>query len=296
MIKKIYGCVLRVLTAVCGIDFAKQFDGYLRFRRKLNLKNPQTLSDKVTYLFLHRITPLMSACTDKWAVRDYVAGKGLGDILIPAAGGPWSRSEDIDFAALPEKFIFKATHGCKMNYPVKAKSKLNQAACKCTLEKWLRTTYGSFSLEPHYKAIPPRIYAEELLDVPNGLIDYKFHCTNGEPQFVLVCRDRHLGADGSMHATLELFDCNWNSYCSEVLPPCQPTQPAPSQLKRMVEVSRILAADFPFVRVDLYEVNGKIYFGELTFSPASGLFGHFSDAFITEMGKRLTLPEPKHDR
>ena len=98
--KKIYGLWLSFLVMLFGIDFAKQFDVYFRFRRKLNLKNPQTLADKVTYLFLHKQTPLMSTCTDKWAVRDYIAKKGLADILIPTVGGPWNKVEDIDFNKL----------------------------------------------------------------------------------------------------------------------------------------------------------------------------------------------------
>lgn len=289
MIKKIYALCLRLLTLLLGIDFAKEFDAYLRFKRKLNLKNPKTLADKVTYLFLHKSSPLYSICTDKWTVRDYIASKGLKDILIPALGGPWSKVEEIDFDTLPEKFILKATHGCKMNYIVADKKKLDKAYCKKTLQTWLNTVYGEYSLELHYKDIAPRIYAEELLEVPGGLVDYKFHCLNGVPQFVLVCSERHQDAKGNMKITRELFGPKWQSYCGAVIPPCEPTQAAPSQLERMLEISKILSADFPFVRVDLYEVKGKIYFGELTFSPASGAFGHFSDKFIEEMGKKLQI-------
>ena len=293
MIKKIYGCVLQVLTAVCGIDFAKQFDAYLRFRRKLNLKNPQTLSDKVTYLFLHKRTPLMSACTDKWAVREYVAGKGLADILIPTVGGPWNSVAEINFDALPEKFILKATHGCKMNYLVPDKAKLNIARCKRTLQNWLNTTYGTYSLEPHYKTIPHRIYAEELLEAPHGLIDYKFHCLNGVPQFVLVCSERN-GIAGRMQVKLDLFDTNWNSLhrflqSSNLEVAGDGKIPQSQQLNQMIAVVKKLSNDFPFVRVDLYEEKGKIYFGELTFSPACGVFPNFTEEFITEMGSKLLI-------
>lgn len=289
MLKRIHGCWLSLLTGLFGVDFAKRFDTYLRFQRQLNLKNPQTLADKVTYTFLHKNTPLMSTCTDKWAVRDYVKQKGLSDILVPAVGGPWFSVDKIDFDALPNKFILKATHGCKMNYIVTDKTKLDIATCKHTLQKWLNTTYGTYSLEPHYKTISHRVYAEELLEVAGGLTDYKFHCLNGVPQFVLVCSGRHQRSNGKMQITRELFGPNWQSYCEEVIPSCKATHLAPHQLQRMLEVARILSADFPFVRVDLYEVNRKVYFGELTFSPACGVFEHFSDKFITEMGKRLEV-------
>ncbi len=289
MIKRIYGYWLSLLASLFGIDTAKRFDAYLRFHRKLDLKNPKTLADKVTYLFLHKSTSLMSTCTDKWAVREYIVQKGLADILIPTVGGPWASVDEVDFNALPNKFILKATHGCKMNYLVPDKTKLDIAKCKQTLQTWLDTTYGTYSVEPHYKTILHRIYAEELLETPNGLTDYKFHCLNGVPQFVLVCSERHQDDKGAMQIKRELFGPQWESYCDEVIPPGKPTQTPPTQFKRMLEVARVLAADFSFVRVDLYEVNGKVYFGELTFSPANGVFGHFSEKFIMQMGQRLTI-------
>lgn len=293
MLKKIYSCWLKVLVLLLGIDFAKQFDAYLRFRRKLNLKNPKTLADKVTYLFLHKNTPLMSTCTDKWAVREYIASKGLSDILIPTLGGPWTSVKDINFDSLPNEFILKATHGCKMNYFVQDKSKLDIPSCKRTLQKWLDTTYGTYSMEPHYKPIPHRIYAEQLLDISGGLADYKIHCLNGEPSFILVCSERK--AQGRrMQVTLDLFDTNWhaqNHYLQqsglEVVGMEKIAKP--QYLNNMLKISRTLSADFSFVRVDLYEVQGKIYFGELTFSPACGVLPYFTDEFIYEMGKKLQV-------
>lgn len=293
MLKKIYSCWLKVLVLLFGIDFAKQFDAYLRFRRKLNLKNPQTLADKVTYLFLHKNTPLMSTCTDKWAVREYIASKGLSDILIPTLGGPWTSVKDINFDFLPNEFILKATHGCKMNYFVQDKSKLDIPSCKRTLQKWLDTTYGTYSMEPHYKPIPHRIYAERLLDASGGLADYKIHCLNGEPSFILVCSERN--AQGRrMQVTLDLFDTNWhaqNHYLQqsglEVVGMEKIAKP--QYFNNMLKIARTLSHNFSFVRVDLYEVKGKIYFGELTFSPACGVLPYFTDEFIYEMGKKLQV-------
>lgn len=293
MLKKIYSCWLKVLVLLLGIDFAKQFDAYLRFRRKLNLKNPKTLADKVTYLFLHKNTPLMSTCTDKWAVREYIASKGLSDILIPTLGGPWTSVKDINFDSLPNEFILKATHGCKMNYFVPDKSKLDIPSCKRTLQKWLDTTYGTYSMEPHYKHIPHRIYAEQLLDISGGLADYKIHCLNGEPSFILVCSERN--AQGSrMQVTLDLFDTNWhaqNHYLQqsglEVVGMEKIAKP--QYFNNMLKIARTLSHNFSFVRVDLYEVKGKIYFGELTFSPACGVLPYFTDEFIYEMGKKLQV-------
>lgn len=289
MIKKIYALYLRFLTALFGIDFAKKFDVYLRFRRKLNLKNPKTLADKVTYLFLHKSSPLFSICTDKWAVRDYIASKGLKEILIPTLGGPWSKVEEIDFDKLPEKFILKATHSCAMNLLVWDKSKLDIANCKKKLQYWLDTTYGTYSIEPHYKTIPHRIYAEQVLGNRKGLIDYKFHCCNGKPQFIMACRDRDLYKAGHQQVR-ELFDTEWHDLSQNVIPPGKAITPKPANLSYMLEIAKTLAIDFTFVRVDLYEVEGKVYFGELTFSPTGGTFPTYSNKFIEEMGEKLQLP------
>ena len=293
ILKKIYAGWLWVLVKLFGIDCAKNFDSQLRFKRKLNLKHPQTLADKVSFLVLHRCMVLMSKCADKWVVREYIADKGLSDILIPTVGGPWKSVEEIDFDALPEQFILKATHACKMNYLVPDKRKLDVEHCKQILQKWLNVTYGTYSLEPHYKNIPHQIYAEELLNTPNGLIDYKIHCLNGVPQFILVCSDRKSGT-GRMQVTLDLFDTQWKSLNRFVQGSGleirgQGKIPRPQTLDKMLEITRKLSVDFPFVRVDLYEVNGRIYFGELTFSPACGVFPYFTDEFITEMGEKLRI-------
>ncbi len=293
MLNKVYGYWLLLLTTLFGIDFAKQFDTYLRFRRNLNLKNPQTLADKVTYLFLHKTTPLMSQCTDKWAVREYIAKKGMAEILIPTVGGPYSKVEDIDFNALPDKFILKATHGCAMNLLVWDKTQLDIQACKKRLQSWLNTTYGAYSVEPHYKTIPHRIYAEQVLGDKTGLIDYKFHCCNGKTQFIMVCHDRDLYKSGHQMIR-ELFDTDWKDLSQYVIPATKATTPRPTKLAQMLEIATILSSDFPFVRVDLYEVNGKIYFGELTFSPAAGIFPKFTINFVSKMGKKLTITESQN--
>ena len=102
-------------------------------------------------------------CTDKYAVRDYIREKGLEDILIPVVGGPWDNVEDVDFDSLPDSFALKATHGCKMNYLVADKKQLDREKCKAEMSRWLATTYGAYSMEPHYLTIPHRIYAEEFL-------------------------------------------------------------------------------------------------------------------------------------
>ena len=292
-VKKIYGWILSAITKIAGINAAKQFDSKLRFHRKINLKNPESLSDKVSYIELHDQSPLAPMCTDKAEVRKYVVQKGFKDILIPIILEPTDSVEKIDFKKLPETFILKATHGCRMNYIVKDKNRLDEEECKGVMRKWLQTTYGTYSMEPHYLSIPPRIYAEQYIEDMNGLIDYKFHCLNGKPEFCLVCSGRSDKKGESMGVLLSLFDMEWNfideivDYKNEKRGPSD--IPKPKQFDRMKEIAAELSKDFKFVRIDLYEYEGKILFGEMTFSPACCVFPYFSDAFDKAMGKKLVL-------
>ena len=232
-------------------------------------------------------------CTDKAEVRKYVVQKGFKDILIPIILEPTDSVDKIDFKKLPETFILKATHGCRMNYIVKDKNRLDEEECKGVMRKWLQTTYGTYSMEPHYLSIPPRIYAEQYIEDMNGLIDYKFHCLNGKPEFCLVCSGRSDKKGESMGVLLSLFDMEWNfideivDYKNEKRGPSD--IPKPKQFDRMKEIAAELSKDFKFVRIDLYEYEGKILFGEMTFSPACCVFPYFSDAFDKAMGKKLVL-------
>ena len=292
--KQVYAFTLSTITYILGADYAKKFDAKLRDHKTLNLKDPSTLADKVSYIELHDQSPLAPMCTDKYAVRSYVEKKGFAHILIPLAfDGVWTKVQDIDFDTLPNSFALKATHGCKMNYIVRDKGKLDIASCKKEAERWLHTTYGTYSMEPHYETIPHRIYAERFLDDADKLNDYKFHCLNGIPRFVLVCSDRKANGDKAMQVTLDLFDMQWN-HLDEVVAsgsevPGNGTVKKPDSFLEMIEIAKALSQDFKFVRVDLYEQNGKTLFGELTFTPAHCVFPYLTDKFNSEMGKYLTL-------
>lgn len=293
IIKGVYSKLLSLLTIFGGVDNAKKFDTMFRDHKRLNLKNPQTLSEKVSYIELHEQSPLAACCTDKYAVRKYVAHKGLSDILIPIYGGDYTRFEDINLQELPDSFVIKATHGCKMNYLVPNKSKFDSAQCEKEIHRWMKTTYGTYSVEPHYLTIPHRFYIEKYLENANQLIDYKFHCLNGKPEFVLTCSNRKSNGDRAMQVTLDLFDMTWNpipeirSAGLEV--PGEGKLPKPANFNEMVRIAKILSEDFKFVRVDLYEIEGKVFFGEMTFSPAHCVFPYFSSEFDKEMGKLLQI-------
>lgn len=200
--------------------------------------------------------------------------------------GGYTRFEDINLTELPDSFAIKATHGCKMNYLVPDKSKFDSEKCKKEIQRWMDTTYGTYSMEPHYIEIPHRFYIEKYLEKADQLVDYKFHCLNGEPQFVLTCSDRKSNGDKAMQVTLDLFDMDWKPIpeivSSGLERPGDGKLPRPENLDEMIRIAKILSEDFKFVRVDLYELEGKVYFGELTFSPAHCVFPYLSDKFDLE--------------
>ena len=213
--------------------------------------------------------------------------------MIPIVGGPWEYVADVKLDDLPKRYVLKATHGCKMNYIVENKNSVNEEACRKEMQRWLDTTYGVYSMEPHYINIPHRIYAEEFLDFQKDLIDYKIHCLNGIPTFFVVSSERQSNGDDAMQVKQEIYDMDWNPIFEvktsgrEI--PGGGKIPRPQCFDEMIEIAKKLSEDFEFVRVDLYEINGKVYFGELTFSPFSCVFAIFSDEFNKEMGKKLKI-------
>ena len=293
-IKKIYGFLLRSIEFLLGIDVAKIFDTLIRDKKWINLRKPETLSEKIAYIELHEQSPLASTCSDKYEVRKYIESKGLGNILVPLAHpAVWSRLEDIDFKNLPASFALKATHGCKMNYLVPDKNVMDIEKCKKEIRRWFATTYGTYSVEPHYRKIPHRVYAEFFLKDADHLIDYKIHCLNGVPRFILAVSDRKANGAKAMQVHLSLYDLNWNPI-HELVPsgletPRETEIPKPKYLSEMIRIAETLSKDFKFVRVDLYELDDKILFGELTFTPAHCIFPYFSDQFNKQMGKLLEL-------
>lgn len=287
-LKSGYAIILAGTEALFGLETAKKLDVLVRFRKILNLKEPQTLAEKVVYISLYALPELAVTCTDKWEARRYVAQKGLEEILIPVCGEAVSRAEDVDFAVLPNRFVLKATHGCGMNYICPEKAALDRTECLETMKRWLKTTYGTFSVEPHYRKLPHRVYCEEYIADEDGLTDYKIHCLNGKPSFILVCSGRVGSA-----VTMDIFDLDWNwlnavqTYQRHV--PGTGAVPRPQNLEKMLQIAQTLSRDFDFVRVDLYDVNGRVYFGELTFTPANGVFPSYKKDFLEREGKKLNI-------
>ena len=245
----------------------------LKFRRNLgrwpDLKNPKTFNEKLCWLKLNHRDPIMTTMVDKAEAKNYVA-KIVGEEYIIPTLGLWQRVEDIDFDTLPEKFVMKGTHDSGRVIVCFDKSKLDLDYALREMQASLDRDFYAITREWPYKNVPHRIIAEEFLQqADGGLTDYKFFCFDGYVDCVMVCLDRHLG-----DTKFYFFDKDWNLLRLNKRGKAAPadfTLPRPKNLDKMFEIASVLSKGQPFLRVDLYNVDGKIYFGELTFFPDGGV-------------------------
>lgn len=263
---------------------------YKVFGRKLNLENPVWWSEKLMALKLsdYNHNPLVRQCANKFFVREYVQTCGLSDMLIPCLG-LWDNENLVPWDALPDQFVLKSTMGCGSHVFCVDKSKLDVAAAKRTLRQALKSRYHLAYSELQYapgRDMRPQVIGEALIDTGEGrmLSDYKFFCFHGEPAFVLYCFDRDLTG----HAKYMFLDMDWQPHPE--YHPCDALDappPRPACFPEMIDAARTLSQPFPFVRVDLYEHDGKPLFGELTFTPSACLDAELTQAGQLAMGKLL---------
>ena len=263
---------------------------WIKTGRKLNLKEPKRFTEKLQWYKLYYRNPIMVQCSDKYMVREYVKKKGLENILNEMYG-VYDRVEDINFDKLPNKFVLKKTNGGGGNDIIicKDKSKFNVDIAIKKMKKWTKIKKGGGREWVYYEA-KPRIIVEKFLESENDdLIDYKFFCFYGTPSFLYVINGRKLGDK----ANFGIFDLEYNQLpyfrCDENKMLNKP--PKPINFEQMKEVARILSEDFPHVRVDLYNVEGKIIFGELTFFDGSGYQIYEPDEFDFILGEKFKLPK-----
>jgi hypothetical protein len=262
---------------------------YISTGRVLNLKNPRRFTEKLQWYKLYYRNKLMTKCADKYMVREYVISKGLKDILIRLYG-VYDKADQINFKDLPNSFILKTTNGSHTNISCIDKPNLNIKNVKNNLNKWIEEWAGKVGREWAYYDINPKIICEKLL-VSNdtyGLDDYKFFCFDGEPYCLYVLVDR----ESESGLRLGIYDLKFNKlkYKRSDIEPIEDHIEKPKNFEKMVEISRILSKDFPHVRVDLYNIDGKIYFGELTFYDGSGYKGFEKDEFDYLLGNKFKLP------
>lgn len=247
---------------------------YLKFKfrlvmdRKLNLKNPTMYNDKLQWLKLYDRNPLYTTMVDKYAIKGYVANIIGEEYIIPTLG-VWDKFDDIDFDSLPDQFVLKCTHDSGGLVICKDKKNLDLKKAKEKIEKSLRTDYYLYAREWPYKNVPRKIIAEKFIkdsaSEDGDLRDYKFMCFNGEVKCSFVCSERKKGL------RVTFFDKEWKRMpFDRHYPQSDKLIPQPLKYEEMVHLSEILSKDISFVRVDFYEVDGQIYFGEMTFFPGAG--------------------------
>lgn len=254
--------------------------------KNVNLKNPKTFNEKIQWMKLYYYPQNMRVvkCTDKYAVRGYIKKKNYGSILVPLLG-VWDRAEKIDWNQLPMQFVLKCNHGCAYNIVVSDKNRVNKKAVIKQLNTWLKEDFGAFNIELHYSKIKPRrIICEEYLG--EKIIDYKFFCFNGKPEYIYVSSD----LIHDRQAQIGFF------YLDGTKMPLIRNDYAPMDIKKLPEffgemksIAENLCKDFPFVRVDFFVTNRKYYFAELTFTPSAGMMPFNPDKYDIEWGNLLNV-------
>lgn len=253
----------------------------------LDLDNPKTIQDKINWMKLYDSTPLKTKCADKILVHDYCKEKLGVDLCIPILK-IYDKVEDIKWNELPDRFVIKCNHGSGMNIIVKDKSKLNIPEAETKLRRFMKDDFAfHVGYEMHYHDIPHKIFVEEYKDdenQKNSLYDYKFWCFNGEPKFMTI-------SDGFGHGNMNFYNMNFtkSSLSRSDFRGFRNEINKPKNFDLMVEYSKKLSEDFKFVRVDFYEVSGKLYLGELTFTPGAGFFKYKNPEDNKRLGDMLDL-------
>ena len=266
------------------------------FLRAIDLKSPKTFNEKLQWLKLYNRDPGYTKMVDKYEAKKYVASV-IGEEYIIPTYGVYNSFDEIDFDALPDQFVLKCTHGSGDVVIVRDKNAFDRDAAKAKLTKSLKTNYYKISREWPYKNVKPRIIAEMLLkercndgddSEPRGIRDYKFMCFNGKMEYVFVCSGR-FDKEG-LHATF--FDSNWNLMDFEHNDPSEKSGfPKPKTYSKMLSLSEELSKNIPFVRIDFYECDEKIYFGEITFFSGGGFEPFQPEEWDRKLGDLITLPE-----
>lgn len=259
------------------------------FKHRLNLENPQTLSEKIQWLKLYGCRPEYTMMVDKVLVKNYVRSV-IGDEYVIPTLKVWSNPEDIDFESLPDKFVIKANHNSNGIFICRDKSSFDRNAAVEGLKKQLEQDYFLEGRETAYKGMEKKVFAETYMeDSRTGeLRDYKFFCFDGEVKFLFIATGRQKYAE----PYFDFFDADFNHLELRQGHPNAPVTPSrPVTFDLMKELAAKLSKGIPFVRVDFYEVDGKVYFGEMTFYHFNGFMPFVPGSWDKTFGQWLTLPD-----
>lgn len=253
-----------------------KYNHYLMTGKYIDLKEPKTFNEKLEWLKIYYKNKHISLCTDKYDVREYVKRK-CNEAILNDLLGVYNNAYELDWNTLPNSFIIKCTHGSGYNIIVKEKNTMDIQNIMQQLNAWLKEDYGKKYLEPHYSCIRPRIIIEKLLGDGSPLTDYKFYCFNGVPRIVHVITNR-----GSELIRNDFYDISWNRlHLRDIKTESISEIKKPFTFNCMIKNAKLLSCEFPFVRVDFYEVDQKCIFGELTFTPSA------NTAYYSEMGDKI---------
>lgn len=264
---------------------------YLKyFHRFPDLKKPQTFNEKLQWLKLYDRRPEYTKMVDKYAVKRYIADIIGEEYLIPTLG-VWNAFDDIDFDKLPNQFVLKCTHDSHSIIICKDKSNFDIRAARVKIEKALKRNFYYYGREWPYKNVPARIIAEKYMKDAHSedLRDYKFFCFNGEVKFLYLSE----GLDNPETGKISYVSLNWEplSFCRDDYKPFSRLPDKPQNLDQMIKFAAMLSKGIPHIRVDFYEINNQIYFGELTLYSGSGLTMFNPPSADLEIGKLLKLPQ-----
>lgn len=262
----------------------------MRMGKKLNLQAPRTFNEKLQWLKLYDRKPHYTELVDKYEVRKYIADLLGEEYLIPLLG-VWDSAEDIDFESLPQQFVLKCTHDSGSVIICRDKDSFDVNAARAKLARCLKDNGYAFGREWPYKNVRPRVIAEQLMIDESGyeLKDYKFLCFNGEPKVMFIATDRHTPHE---ETKFDFFDMEFQHLpMTNGHPNASREFTRPHSFEEMKRLSALLTAGIPHVRADFYDINGRIYFGELTFSHWSGFVPFDPEEYDVMFGEWITLPE-----
>ena len=262
-----------------------------RTGKKLNLKNPQSFNEKLQWLKLYDRNPLYTKMVDKYEAKKYVADIIGEEYIIPTLG-VWDNFEDIDFDRLPNQFVLKCTHDSGGLVIVRDKEKLDKKKAREKINRSLKRNYFWANREYPYKDVKPRIIAEVYMeDEKSGeLPDYKYFCFNGEAKVMFIATER----SAKEETKFDFYDMDFNHLpFTNGHPNSNKEIQKPEKFEDMKVLAEKLSKGIPQVRVDFYEVNGKIYFGELTFFHWSGMKPFNPPEWDLKLGEYITLPIKK---
>lgn len=284
----IYNGVWDAIAHILSDEAYLKFKYRLRFKKELDLKNPKSFNEKLNWLKLYDRNPQYSTLADKYEVKEYVVKKIGKEYVVPNYG-VWERFEDIDFEKLPDQFVLKTTGDSGGVFICRDKNIFDKKTAAKKIEASLKRNFYYRSREWPYKDIRSRIIADMLLDEHTGkeLQDYKFWCFNGEPKVMYV-------TNKGKNIAENFYDMDFNPInISHGFPRISPEFKKPKDFETMKQLAAILSKGIPFVRVDFFYVDNKIYFGEFTFYDWAGLKPFTSYEMDLKIGEWLTLPIPK---